>query len=54
MIINEIKKKLRYFLAHQARKVYLNAQYKAALVSLDDDGAVMIADYKMRILPQSP
>ena len=53
IILNEIKEKLRYFLAHQARKVYLNTQYKAALASLDNNGAVMIADYKMRILPQS-
>ena len=53
VIINEIKEKLHYFLAHQTRKVYLNTQYKVALASFDNDSAVMIADYKMRILPQS-
>ena len=31
----------------------MNTQYKAALASLDNNGAVMIADYKMRILLQS-
>jgi len=49
----EIRDRLQYFLAHQARKVYLNAQFKAALNQLDEDGAVIIADYKMRVLPQS-
>src|SRR6266498_1718959 len=48
VIINEIKEKLHYFLAHQVRKVYLNTQYKAALASLNNDNAVMIADYKCK------
>jgi hypothetical protein len=51
--VNEMQEKLKYFLAHHARKVYLNDQFKAALQNLDHDGAIMIADYKMRILPQS-
>jgi hypothetical protein len=41
------------FLSHQTRKVYLNAQFKAALSELDSNGALFIADYKMRVLPQS-
>ena len=52
-VINKIKEKLQYFLAYQARKIYLNAQYKATLASLDNDSAVMIMDYKMQILSQS-
>lgn len=49
----EYREKLQYFWAHQARKIYLNAQVKAALLRLEKDGAVIIADYKMKILPQS-
>ncbi|RHZ90012.1 hypothetical protein Glove_9g308 [Diversispora epigaea] len=49
----EAKEKLLYYLSHQARKVYLNAQFKTTLLELDLDGAIIIADYKMRILPQS-
>jgi len=30
-LIQESKDKLHYFLAHQARKVYLNSQFKARL-----------------------
>ena len=51
--INEHREKLQYFWAHQARKTYLNAQFKAALLRLDKNGAVIIVDYKMKILPQS-
>lgn len=51
--IIELREKLQYFWAHQARKTYLNAQSKAALLRLDKDGAVIIVDYKMKILPQS-
>ena len=49
----EMQEKLKYFLAHHARKHYLNSQYKSSLASLDSDGAIMIADYKMRILPKT-
>src|SRR5256885_2064914 len=48
--IEESRNKLYYFLAHQARKVHLNNQFKA---NLDDDGAILVCDYKMRILPKS-
>ncbi|RHZ79175.1 hypothetical protein Glove_151g136 [Diversispora epigaea] len=51
--IEEKKEKLIYFLAHQARKVYLNNQFKAQLSKLDDNGAIFVCDYKMRILPKS-
>ncbi|RHZ55862.1 hypothetical protein Glove_410g28 [Diversispora epigaea] len=52
-IFEESKEKFTYFLAHQARKKYLNSQYKAQLLDLNEDGAIMIADYKMKILPKS-
>ncbi|PKY34945.1 hypothetical protein RhiirB3_455158, partial [Rhizophagus irregularis] len=51
--LEEIKEHLQYFLAHTTRKVYLNAQFKAILANLDENGALFIADYKMRILPRS-
>jgi hypothetical protein len=31
----------------------LNAQFKASLLELNDDGALMVADYKMKILKKS-
>jgi len=51
--IEECRDKLYYFLAHQARKVYLNGQFKARLSKLDNHGAIFICDYKMRILPKN-
>jgi hypothetical protein len=51
-IIEESQNKLHYFLAHQARKVYLNNQFKAKLLELDNNGAILVCDYKMRILPK--
>jgi hypothetical protein len=51
--LKEAKEHLQYFLAHSTRKVYLNAQFKATLATFDDDGALFVADYKMRILPKS-
>lgn len=48
--IADYKERLTYFLAHQARKAYLNRQFKAELAKLDEKGALMIADYKMKIL----
>ncbi|RIB15401.1 hypothetical protein C2G38_2192489 [Gigaspora rosea] len=48
----EMQEKLKYFLAHHARKYYLNEQYKTSLVGLDSEGAIMITDYKMRVLPK--
>lgn len=51
--LTEAKEHLLYYLSHQARKVFLNAQFNAILAELDSSGAVIIADYKMRILPQS-
>ena len=51
--LTKAKDQLLYYLSHQARKVFLNAQFKATLAELDFDGAVIVADYKMRVLPKS-
>ncbi|PKC63726.1 hypothetical protein RhiirA1_463389 [Rhizophagus irregularis] len=51
--LEETKEHLQYYLAHSTRKIYLNSQFKATLASLDEDGALFVADYKMRILPRS-
>jgi hypothetical protein len=51
--IQESKDKLHYFLAHQARKVYLNSQFKVQPLELDEYEAILVCDYKMRILPKS-
>ncbi|RHZ65038.1 hypothetical protein Glove_319g71 [Diversispora epigaea] len=52
-LLENKKEKLLHYLAHQARKTYLNAQVQANLLKLDKDGAILIVDYKMRILPKS-
>ncbi|MDW3630571.1 MAG: hypothetical protein QOK71_03960 [Nitrososphaeraceae archaeon] len=52
-ILRENEEYLYFYLAHQARKTYLNSQLKANLLELDEQGAIIIADYKMRILPKT-
>jgi len=52
--IQEIQNRLLYYISHQTRKVYLNAQFNAALLDLDENGAIIVVDYKMKILPKSP
>ena len=39
-------------MVHHARKSYLNAQFNAQFSQLDSDGALIIIDYKMKILPK--
>jgi len=51
-IINN-RNKLQYYWSHQARKTYLNAQFNANLLSIDEEGAIIVVDYKMKILPKS-
>ena len=48
--LEQYQDQLIYYLAHQTRKIYLNTQFKASLLELNDDGALMVADYKMKIL----
>ena len=48
--VHEIQEQLKHYLGHQAQKVYFNAQFNATLAQLDSEGALIIADYKMRIL----
>ena len=51
--LDEYYEHLLYYLAHQIRKVYLNAQFNANLLELDEKGAFIVVDYKMKILPKS-
>ncbi|RHZ76219.1 hypothetical protein Glove_200g8 [Diversispora epigaea] len=40
-------------MSHHVRKSYLNAQLNSKLLQLDLDGALLIVDYKIKILPKS-
>ncbi len=40
-------------MAHHVRKTYLNVQVQVCLNELDEDDAVFIVDYKIKILSQS-
>jgi len=51
--LDEYQQKLIAWMAHHARKTYLNIHVRTNLEELDEEGAVLIVDYKMRILPQS-
>ena len=51
--LGQYQDQLIYYLAHQTRKIYLNAQFKASLLELNDDDALMVADYKIKILKKS-
>ncbi|CAB4438535.1 unnamed protein product [Rhizophagus irregularis] len=50
-LLSEYQEKLTCYLAHQTQKKYLSAQFNAVLNELDDHGAIIVVDYKMRILP---
>jgi len=47
------QEKLIAWMGHHARKTYLNIHVRTNLKELDADGAVLIVDYKMKILPTS-
>ncbi|CAB5207983.1 unnamed protein product [Rhizophagus irregularis] len=51
--IQEYQNRILYYLAHQTRKTYLNAQFNAALLDLNEDSALLVVDYKMKILPKT-
>ncbi|CAG8551366.1 2642_t:CDS:2, partial [Scutellospora calospora] len=51
-ILNEYQTKLVYFQAHHAQKTYFNAQLSTDLTQLSSDDALIIVDYKMKILCQ--
>ncbi|GBC40355.2 hypothetical protein GLOIN_2v1790148 [Rhizophagus irregularis DAOM 181602=DAOM 197198] len=51
--LEEYQEHLLYYLAHQTRKVYLNTQFNANLLELDEKGALIVVDYKMKVLPKS-
>lgn len=48
-----MKKHLLYYLAYQTRKVYLNTQFNANLLALDEKTVLILIDYKMKILPKT-
>jgi len=49
--LDDYLKKLISWIGHHARKFYLNTHVQVNLDELDENGAVIIVDYKMRILP---
>ncbi|RIB13847.1 hypothetical protein C2G38_2196739 [Gigaspora rosea] len=51
--IDKYRELLLYYFAYQTRKAYLNTQVNASLLELDKKGALIIVDYKMKILPKS-
>ncbi|CAB4403308.1 unnamed protein product [Rhizophagus irregularis] len=51
--IQEYQDHILYYLAHQTRKTYLNAQFNAALLDLNEDGGLLVVDYKMKVLPKT-
>ncbi|GES72774.1 hypothetical protein GLOIN_2v1767687 [Rhizophagus clarus] len=51
--LQDMKEHLLYYLAHQTRKVYLNSQFNTNLLALDDKTALILVDYKMKILPKT-
>ncbi|RGB22570.1 hypothetical protein C1646_775865 [Rhizophagus diaphanus] len=46
----EYQEQLICYLAHQTCKAYLNAQFNSILCELDDNGAIIVVNYKMQIL----
>ncbi|RIB13328.1 hypothetical protein C2G38_2198148 [Gigaspora rosea] len=46
----EYQEQLICYLAHQTHKAYLSYQFNTTLNDLDDNGAIIVVDYKMRIL----
>ncbi|RGB23971.1 hypothetical protein C1646_773743 [Rhizophagus diaphanus] len=51
--LDDYLKKLISWIGHHARKFYLNTHVQVNLDELDEDGAIIIVNYKMRILPQN-
>ena len=41
---------LEYYLAHLTKKEYLNSQFNANLLQLNNDEILIVVDYKIRIL----
>lgn len=49
----ELHNYLYYYMAYQICKVYLNEQFNVNLLDLDENKALILVDYKMKILPKS-
>lgn len=45
LTIDELQKQAEFYLSHQTRKIYLNHQFNANLLELDEYGAIIIVDY---------
>ena len=43
--LKELQEMLKYYLAHLTRKDYLNSQFNANLLQLDNDGILIVVDY---------
>jgi len=50
--VDILESKIHYWMAHQARKKYLTAQFNAALRNLTSEGAILLCDYKMKVNPR--
>ncbi|RHZ77854.1 hypothetical protein Glove_170g35 [Diversispora epigaea] len=48
--ILEYQNRILYYLVHQTCKIYLNTQFNAVLLALDKEGAILVVDYKIKIL----
>ena len=46
-VLKELQEMLEYYLAHLTRKEYLNKQFNANLLQLNNDGILIVVDYKM-------
>ena len=51
--LEDLRDHLLYYLTYQTRKVYLNAQFNANLLSLNEKTTLILIDYKMKILLKS-
>ena len=51
--LDDYQVKLVAWMAYHARKTYLNIHVRTNLEELDAEGAVLIVDYKMKILSTS-
>ena len=49
-VLKELQEMLEYYLIYLTRKGYLNSQFNANLLQLNNDGILIIVDFKMQIL----
>ena len=51
--VNTFRQKLLYWISHQVRKTYLSPQLNIALRNLDEYGAILLYNYKMKVTKKS-